>query len=83
MTTQEIQDLTADDFWGVEKFKANFQSTMDYADIQIGERIFWTTYDKNHVWYHSGIPYKAPINYILYIVICHKKSIDFVVSMLF
>ncbi len=43
----------------LEKYKRNFQETMPYSEIQIGERLYWITFNNGRIWYHTGIPYEA------------------------
>ena len=52
----------------VWKYNQQFQEVMDWSDIKIGVRMYWTTSNKGQVWYHTGIPYKvAAPTYTLYI----------------
>lgn len=68
MTTEEIHSLTPDDIEGVWRYAQNFQDRMDYSEIEVGQRIYWITWNNAQRWYHTGIVYKvdAP-TYTLYI----------------
>lgn len=44
----------------VWKYNQQFvNGVMDWSDIKIGVRMFWTTSNKGQVWYHTGVPYKV------------------------
>lgn len=49
------------------KFSQNFIDVMDWSDIKVGQRIYWTTADNNHVWYHTGIPYTSTPTFVLFV----------------
>lgn len=67
LTTAEIQNMTADDTELVYKYSQNFIDPMPWTEIKIGERVYWTTTDRDRVWYHSGIPYEAAPNFMIFI----------------
>ena len=47
------------------KYKQNFQEPMSYADIRVGERLYWITFNNGRIWYHTGIPYKAQPTFVI------------------
>ena len=47
------------------KYKQNFQEPMSYADIRVGERIYWITFNNGRIWYHTGIPYEAQPTFVI------------------
>ena len=51
----------------ISKYKRNFQETMPYSDIRIGERLYWITFNNGQVWYHTGIPYAADPSFVILI----------------
>lgn len=67
LSDDEIMNLSPYDPDMVWKYSQNFIDVMSWSDIQIGQRIYWTTQNGNQVWYHTGIPYKSTPTFILYI----------------
>ena len=51
----------------IELYKENFKTQKDITTVVPGERIYWTTWNGNQRWYHSGIPYLATPTFIFYI----------------
>ena len=49
----------------LKKYMKNFQDAMSYSDIQVGERIYWITFNGGRVWYHTGVPYKANPSFVI------------------
>ena len=60
-------ELEPEDTEKVELYKENFMHEKDIKTVKPGERIYWVTWDKNRVWYHSGVPYIAPPTFTFYI----------------
>lgn len=67
LTSEEIQNMTAEDAELVYKYSQNFIDPMPWTDIKIGERLYWTTTNEGQIWYHSGIPYESAPNFMLFI----------------
>ena len=66
MTDEEIANIgNPDRPECLEKYKRNFQNPMSYADIQIGQRLYWITFNGNQVWYHSGVPYETEPSFVI------------------
>lgn len=60
-------ELEPEDTEKVELYKENFMHEKDIKTVVPGERIYWVTWDKDRVWYHSGVPYIAPPTFTFYI----------------
>ena len=67
LSTSEIMSLDPSDPDLVWKYSQNFIDLMEWSDIQIGQRLYWTTQNGNQVWYHTGIPYKAIPTFVIYV----------------
>ena len=67
LTTKQIQNMTPKDTGLVAQFAQNFVHPMSWSEVKIGERIYWITWNGDKIWYHSGIPEKADLKYMLYI----------------
>ena len=66
MTDEEIANIgNPDRPECLAKYKQNFQETMPYSDIVIGERLYWITFNAGRIWYHSGVPYKADPQFVI------------------
>ena len=66
MTDEEIANIgNPDRPECLAKYKQNFQETMPYSDITIGERLYWITFNAGRIWYHSGVPYKADPQFVI------------------
>ena len=66
MTDEEIANIgNPDRPECLEKYKRNFQETMSYSEIQIGERLYWITFNGGRIWYHTGVPYEAEPSFVL------------------
>lgn len=67
LSTSDIMALspsTPDINW---KYSQNFIDPMDWSNIRIGERLYWTTQNGNQVWYHTGIPYRATPTFMIFV----------------
>lgn len=67
LSSSEIYGMRADDLDLVWKYSQNFIDRMSFSDIQIGERLYWTTQNGSQVWYHTGIPYRSTPTFMLYV----------------
>lgn len=67
LSSSEIYGMQADDLDLVWKYSQNFIDRMSFSDIQIGERLYWTTQSGSQVWYHTGIPYRSTPTFMLYV----------------
>ena len=66
MTDEEIANIgNPDRPECLAKYKQNFQEPMSYADIRVGERIYWITFNNGRIWYHTGIPYEAQPTFVI------------------
>lgn len=66
MTDEEIANIgNPDRPECLAKYKQNFQETMSYADIRVGERLYWITFNNGRIWYHTGIPYEAEPTFVI------------------
>ncbi|MBQ6925608.1 MAG: choice-of-anchor A family protein [Kiritimatiellae bacterium] len=66
MTDEEIANIgNPDRPECLEKYKRNFQETMPYSEIQIGQRLYWITFNGGRIWYHTGVPYEAEPSFVL------------------
>jgi hypothetical protein len=59
--------LSQDDTDAVWRYSQNFVDPMPWSDIQIGQRIYWTTQIGDQILYHTGIPYRSTPSFVLYI----------------
>ena len=67
LSSSKIYGMQADDLDLVWKYSQNFIDRMNFSDIQIGERLYWTTQSGSQVWYHTGIPYRSTPTFMLYV----------------
>ena len=66
MTDEEIANIgNPDRPECLAKYKQNFQEPMSYADIRVGERLYWITFNNGRIWYHTGIPYEAQPTFVI------------------
>lgn len=66
MTDEEIANIgNPDRPECLAKYKQNFQEPISYADIRVGERIYWITFNNGRIWYHTGIPYEAQPTFVI------------------
>ena len=66
MTDEEIANIgNPDRPECLAKYKQNFQEPMSYADIRVGVRLYWITFNNGRIWYHTGIPYKAEPTFVI------------------
>ncbi len=66
MTDEEIANVgNPDRPECLTKYKQNFQEPMSYADIHVGERIYWITFNNGRIWYHTGVPYEAQPSFVI------------------
>ena len=66
MTDEEIANIgNPDRSECLAKYKQNFQEPMSYADIRVGERLYWITFNNGRIWYHTGIPYEAQPTFVI------------------
>ena len=66
MTDEEIANVgNPDRPECLEKYKKNFQEPMSYADIRVGERLYWITFNNGRIWYHTGIPYETQPSFVI------------------
>lgn len=66
-STADIMALSQDDTAAVWRYSQNFVDPMPWSDIQIGQRIYWTTQIGDQILYHTGIPYRSTPSFVLYI----------------
>ncbi len=67
LTTEEIINMSVGDTDLIWRYSQNFIDVMDWSDIEIGQRMYWTTSSSGRVWYHTGIPYKSTPTFILFV----------------
>lgn len=67
LTTDEIRNMSVDDTDMIWRYSQNFIDVMNWSDIRIGQRMYWTTASGGHVWYHTGIPYKSTPTFVLFV----------------
>lgn len=67
LTDEEILSLTPEDSDMVWKYSQNFIDTMNFSDIKIGQRLYWTTQSGSRVWYHTGVPFKSSPSFVLFV----------------
>ncbi|MBR3220768.1 MAG: choice-of-anchor A family protein [Kiritimatiellae bacterium] len=66
MTDEEIANIgNPDRPECLAKYKQNFQEPMSYADIRVGERIYWITFNNGRIWYHTGVPYETQPSFVI------------------
>ena len=67
LSSNEIYSMSVDDTDLIWRYSQNFIDTMNWSDIKIGQRLYWTTENKGQIWYHTGIPYKSTPTFMLFV----------------
>lgn len=67
LTDDEIRNMSVDDIDLIWRYSQNFIDVMDWSEIQIGRRMYWTTQNGSQVWYHTGVPYKSSPTFMLFV----------------
>ncbi len=65
LTKEEILSVTRENTELYNKYVANFQTAIEWKDIDLTKRIYWTTQNKNQVWYHTGVAVKADPKFMI------------------
>ena len=61
LTTDEIRNMSVDDTDMIWRYSQNFIDVMNWSDIRIGQRMYWTTASGGHVW-SKKLPLVLPPN---------------------
>ena len=67
LSDSEIMSLDPSDENLVWRYSQNFIDPMNWSDIHVGQRVYWTTQSGNRVWYHTGVPYKSKPSFVLFV----------------
>ena len=67
LSSEEIYGMQPSDTDLVWRYSQNFIDPMPWTEIQIGQRLYWTTQNGSQVWYHTGIPYKSTPTFMIFV----------------
>ena len=67
LSSEEIYGMQPSDTDLVWRYSQNFIDPMPWTEIQIGQRLYWTTQNGGQVWYHTGIPYKSTPTFMIFV----------------